>query len=559
MLFGITKNSFQVVVSASLILVLWFGMLGHRDLFDPDEGRYAEIPAAMVDSGDWLTPRLNGFKYFEKPVLQYWGTAVIYELLGKSNATARLFTALMGIATALFAMLVSFRLYGKKAAFYTFLITISSMMVVTFSHLLTLDMSLAAFVVIGIGSLVLAQAGRDDDRQSRNWMLAGWAALALGTLTKGPVAVVLPAMTVVVYSIWQRDLGLWKKMHLFKGILLYLLISAPWFIAVSYANPEFAKFFFIHEHFDRYTTQAHGREGPLYYFMPFLVLGVCPWLITSMSAIFRPGFAKTPGQPGLFSAERFLWAFAVVTFCFYSLGQSKLPGYILPIFPVIAILSGERLSRTESVGGDRWILIGMGLALLIFSLNLHSVSKSFPMTAWMQYQPWLLASGLMFLLASATFFVFKKSPMMAFMLAAFLSLGSMQLVNHGLNALSESRSSHILADAINATVAEGTPVFSYKTFSKSAAFYLGKPIRMVGYSGELQLGIEAEPENYIESFGEFEKVWQKLGTAALIAKVDSFDREQLEVLDGKVVYTGPDRIVVIKKPLTVGMSVAGAP
>ncbi|MDX2416634.1 MAG: glycosyltransferase family 39 protein, partial [Xanthomonadales bacterium] len=150
-----------------LCAVLWFGMLGQRDLFDPDEGRYAGIPAAMVATGDWLTPRLNDFKYFEKPVLQYWGTAVAFKIFGKSNTSARLWTALLGFSTALFSMLVAFRLYGARPALYTFLLSISYLMVVAFGHYLTLDMALSAFLVMGIGSLVLAHSNRSDEGRTR--------------------------------------------------------------------------------------------------------------------------------------------------------------------------------------------------------------------------------------------------------------------------------------------------------------------------------------------------------------------------------------------------------
>ncbi len=216
-------------VAILLCAVLWFGLLGQRDLFDPDEGRYAGIPAAMVDTGDWLTPRLNDFKYFEKPVLQYWGTAVAFKVFGKSNTSARLWTALLGFATALFSMLVASRLYGQRAAIYTFLICISYLMVVAFGHYLTLDMALSAFVVMGIGCLVIAQSDQTDAKRTRNWMLLGWAALALATLTKGLVAIVLPAAAIAVYSLWQRDWGLYGRLQLFKGLLLYLVITAPWF------------------------------------------------------------------------------------------------------------------------------------------------------------------------------------------------------------------------------------------------------------------------------------------------------------------------------------------
>ena len=291
-------------------------------------------------------PRLNDFKYFEKPVLQYWGTAVAFKIFGKSNTSARLWTALLGFSTALFSMLVAFRLYGGRPALYTFLLSISYLMVVAFGHYLTLDMALSAFLVMGIGSLVMAHSSRSDESRTRNWMLAGWAALALATLTKGLVAIVLPAATVVVYSLWQRDWDLWKKLHLFKGVLLFLLITAPWFVMVSIANPEFPEFFFIHEHFDRYTSDVHSREGPIYYFIPVLILGVSPWLITSLRSLVSPGFKWSPDKPGQFDPDRFMWTFVVVTFCFFSLGQSKLPGYILPILPIIAVISGRQIASS---------------------------------------------------------------------------------------------------------------------------------------------------------------------------------------------------------------------
>ena len=151
--------------------------------------------------------------------------------------------------------------------------------------------------------------------------MAGWAALALATLTKGLVAVVLPAATVVVYSLWQRDWGLWKNLHLFKGLLLFLLITAPWFVAVSIVNPEFAEFFFIHEHFERYTSEVHNREGPIYYFIPVLLLGVSPWIVTSLRSLVSPGFGLLPDKPGQFDPQRFMWTFVVVTFCFFFTGS----------------------------------------------------------------------------------------------------------------------------------------------------------------------------------------------------------------------------------------------
>jgi len=537
----------NATVAVLLCAVLWFGMLGHRDLFDPDEGRYAGIPAAMVDNGDWLTPRLNDFKYFEKPVLQYWGTAVVYTIIGKSNASARLWTALLGFSSALFSMLLAFRLYGSRAAFYTFLITISYLMVVVFGHYLTLDMALSAFIVMGIGNLVIAHSGQSDINQTRNWMLAGWAALALALLTKGLVAVVLPAGTVVVYSIWQRDWGLWKKLHLFKGLLLFLLIASPWFIAVSIENPEFARFFFIHEHFERYTSDVHDREGPIYYFIPFLLLGLCPWLITSLRSLALPEFKWLPEKPGVFNPERFMWTFVAVTFCFFSLGQSKLPGYILPIFPIIAVLSGGQIAIRGRVKAERWVMLFLGLILLLVAMNVEQLSSArYPAQQWANYAPWLLASGILFLLSSGVFFIKKIEQLTAFTSAAVLSLAATLLIVSGANSLAESRSSRMIADVISESLPADAPVFGFQNYPEAAIFYLGRPITVVEYEGELAMGIGLEPAKQIRTQDEFITIWQNLDQAAVVVKLKRLPNLDVEALQGRVVYKGPKSMVIIK-------------
>ncbi|MBT8071748.1 MAG: glycosyltransferase family 39 protein [Gammaproteobacteria bacterium] len=530
-----------------LSAVLWFGLLGQRELFDPDEGRYAGIPAAMVDTGDWLTPRLNDFKYFEKPVLQYWGTAAIFSVFGKSNTTARLWTALTGFATALFAMLVASRLYGQRAALYTFGLTISYLMVVAFGHYLTLDMALSAFLVMGIGSLVIAHSGQPGESQTRNWMLLGWAALALATLTKGLVAVVLPAATVVVYSLWQRDWQLWKDLHIFKGLVLYLLITAPWFIMVSIANPEFAEFFFIHEHFNRYTSEVHSREGPIYYFVPFLLLGVFPWVTTSLRPVLKPAFRWAPDKPGQFDPERFMWTFAVVTFCFFSLGQSKLPGYILPILPVIAILAGKQIKETGRIRPDRWAMLILGLVYLVGAFFVERLASGhYPAEQWALYKPWLIGSGTLLLLGFLALSVRKFSGRIAFAGAVLLSLSAALLVVSGAGSLAESRSSKVVADVIMESLPEDAPVFSFQYFPEAAVFYMGRNVTTVEYEGEMAMGIQLEPEKHIKSQDEFLTIWQNLEQAAVVVKLNRLKNLKVEALNGRVVYKGPKTMVIIK-------------
>ncbi|HBH35802.1 MAG TPA: phospholipid carrier-dependent glycosyltransferase, partial [Gammaproteobacteria bacterium] len=347
-----------------LIGVIWFMLPGYRDLVEPDEGRYAEIPREMVATGDWVTPRLNGFKYFEKPALQYWMTAATFKLFGESNATARLWVMAAGFAGALWMMYVAGRLWGREVGYYAFLILSSSLLYVVLGHLLILDMTLSVFMAGALGAVLLAQSSRDSSAQVRNWMLLAWLMTGLAVLSKGLVGIVLPGAAIVIYSLWQRDWALWKHLHLVKGVLLILLVTAPWFIMVSITNPEFAEFFFIHEHFDRYTSDVHGREEPLWYFLPVLLLGLFPWIWSAMRSLLRPGFEWFPQKSAGFDAGRLLWTYVVFMFLFFSLGRSMLAPYLLPLFPPLALLMARQLKSDANVTMAAWPLIGLG-ALLV--------------------------------------------------------------------------------------------------------------------------------------------------------------------------------------------------
>jgi 4-amino-4-deoxy-L-arabinose transferase-like glycosyltransferase len=540
-----TRLHFFLVVA--IAGAIWFSLLGYRDLFDPDEGRYAQIPSAMVSSGDWLTPRLNGVKYFEKPVFQYWAVATVFTVAGKSNATARFVPALLGFLGALFAALVAKQIFGRGAGYYAFLFTGSGLMWLGMAHILNLDMALSAFVLFGIGSLAMAQHDRSDPRRVRRWMLAGWAALAIAVLTKGLIGVVLPAAAVVVYSAWQRDFSLWKHLHLGTGLLLFLAIASPWFFAVSVANPEFAQFFFIHEHWDRYTSGVHNREGPLWYFVPYLLIGLLPWLAVSLKALLSPDCGWLPRNPGTFDARRLLWSFAVVTFVFFSLGGSKLPPYILPIMPVIAILAAGRMAGRAALGADRWVLALVAIGLFVLAYESYRfVSPRYPMEMVMDIRRAVIAGGVLFSLAAITAFLFNRKPLLACGAASILSIMALQFVLWGLQPLAEVRSGRDLADAIKLSVPAGAPVYSIQTFSESVPFYLDRTITVVQYTGELEFGLQQEPDQAIHDWDRFLTAWDAADSAAAIVDVPRLQEFFPGVDPAKIVYLGPKRAVVVK-------------
>ncbi|MGB5428019.1 MAG: phospholipid carrier-dependent glycosyltransferase [Gammaproteobacteria bacterium] len=536
---------FMLVVTVAAII--WFTQLGYRDLIEPDEGRYAEIPREMVATGDWVTPRLNGFKYFEKPVLQYWATAMAYTLFGDNTTTARLWPALTGFLGALWAGFLGLRLYGRSAGFYAFLITLSGLLYFVDGHYLLLDMSLAVFLFAGVGCLVLAQRSRDDAAILRNWMLAGWTALALATLSKGLIGVVLPAATVVVYSLWARDWVLWRQLHIVKGLAVFLLVTAPWFIAVSLANPEFPQFFFIHEHLQRYTSTVHEREGAYWYFVPVFLLGIFPWVAVALKSLLRPGFSsRSPGMAG-FDAERFLWSFALVVFVFFSAGQSKLPSYILPMMPVVAILAGRKLATEGYHRVDAWLLAIMALALLLTGWQIELLaSDSISADMYLAYRPWIFAGAGLYVVAALLANLVPRLRTTHIAAVGLLALLAAQVVLLGFQSLAASRSSNELARAIRANVPEGTEIFALASYPQSLAFYMKQTLTLVIVTDEMKMGIQQEPDRWIGSEAEFLARWAAADQAVAVFRDHDLEKYMPLLEPARIIYSGPRRAAVIK-------------
>ena len=540
-----SRHGLLVIIAAA---VIWFAMLGYRDLLEPDEGRYAEIPREMVATGDWLTPRINGFKYFEKPPLQYWITAATYRLFGQSNTSARLWLAVSSFACALFVGYLGHRLFGRDTGYYAPVMLLSSTLYVVLGHLLTLDMSLAVFMTVGIGSLTLAQTQRDRASHVRNWMLLGWAALAAALLTKGLIGIVLPGLAVLLYMLWQRDWAIMKHLHIGKGLLLLFAIAAPWFVAVSMANEEFAHFFFIREHFERYTSTVHEREGPLYYFILVFLLGISPWLTSSLSSLFKPGFSWRPAANTGFDVERFLWVFVVTVFVFFSLGKSKLPAYILPIFPFVALLAAKRLAEDGRVIWDQWVMSGLAVASLVLGIIItRFATETIPVELYENSRPWIFACVAILSVGTLSMFKWAGQPGIAIATGGLCAMLGCQLLLWGFQNIAESRSSAGIARAITASVNQEVPVYAYGSYPHSLPFYLRRTIALALFRGELAMGIDSEPDKWISSPGEFVRRWQNETQAVAVMRFSNYSQLVKLGVPMRVIYEGPRRIAVVRQ------------
>src|SRR5690242_17251176 len=398
----------KIVLAVAFLGIAWFAGLGHRDLFQTDEGRYAEIPREMLASGDWVTPRLDGLKYFEKPPLQYWATAVSYSLFGESNGTSRLWTALLGFLGILRTAFAARRLYDARTAWCAVLVLLSSAYYIVMGHFNTLDMGVTFFMSGSLFGFLLAMQS-EDMQLRRFFMYLAWGSAALATLSKGLEAVVLPGAVFVLYVLLTRDWARFKQLHVVGGVLLYIVITAPWFLWVSLRNPDFPQFFFIHEHFQRFLTTVHHRVEPWWFFIPILLFGLfmfLPQTVRAVAGAFRRDSWRT--APGRFNVVLFLWLWCGFIFLFFSLSDSKLASYILPIFPALAVLVGRELAKLRRYDAMLSVFLCAVLAVVVLWQipGLQKHTDKLPLELYQAFLPWFTAGIARAMLMALVGFVF---------------------------------------------------------------------------------------------------------------------------------------------------------
>ncbi|WP_296948990.1 glycosyltransferase family 39 protein [uncultured Massilia sp.] len=496
--------------------VVLLGVLGVRTLVPADEGRYAEMAREMFASGDWITTRLNGIKYFEKPPLQTWMNALTFTLFGVGDWQARLWTGLCGLLGVALTGYAGARVFNARVGFYAALVLGSSVYWVAGSQANSLDMGLAGMMTISLCALLLAQRDGATPAQNRHWMLACWVAMALAVLSKGLVGLVLPGGVLVVYTLVARDWGVWRRLHLAKGLLLFLLVAAPWFVLVGLKNPEQPHFFFIHEHLDRFLLKEHNREGAWWFFLPLLAVGSLPWLgILAQSLVH--GARRAPDDAGAtFRPRLLLLVWVVFIMLFFSKSSSKLPGYIIPVFPALALLAAHYLDvgprRCRMLAAGSIALLGVVfLALVPFMERLaRRPGEDALYAAW---QPWVLATGLVLLVGGLLALLYARQMVrdLSVLVLAVSGFAATQLAMAGFEPLGRARAGADMLPALRAAGAmdPAVPVYSVGLYEQSLTFYLGRTVTLVAFEDEFAFGLRQQPALWIPDMQAWTARWRR--------------------------------------------------
>jgi 4-amino-4-deoxy-L-arabinose transferase-like glycosyltransferase len=399
------KNHATVLLLLCLLAgVLFFVRLGAPGLFDADEPAYAQAAREMMERGDWVTPTFNGNPRFDKPVLFYWLIIASYRIFGVTEFAVRCWSALSAVGLTLMLCLAARRWFGPPADLWAGLAFATSALTALLARAAVTDMLLTLFVTAAVLSFLAALESSTQPlpllsptsggeagvmgKAGRAWARAGWGAMALAVLVKGPVGLVIPALALGPALLILREFrsGL-RRLIPWEGPVLFLALAAPWYVLVWNANGwAFVEGFILKHHVTRYTGVVSSHAGPLWYYLPVILVGFFPWsgfLPAALWAAWRTARARRAERP----ADRALvicacWLLGL--FLFFSAAGTKLPSYLFPAFPAMALLVGacgienEKCSIDEARIQSRlarlapWIiglvgaLLAIGFALIPF-------------------------------------------------------------------------------------------------------------------------------------------------------------------------------------------------
>jgi len=371
------------LILATLYLC-YFHNLGAIGFVGPDEPRYAWIARDMVETGDWVTPRLYGKPWFEKPPLYYWGAALSFKLFGVSEAAARFPSALSALFATLAMAWLAWRVYGAQTARWLLLLLPTTVGMIGFSHAAATDMPFAGTLTIAMVfaarllGLVPESSTSFTSSTSFNSFFFGFF-LGLAVLAKGPAAIILVGGAVLLWAIFtSRWRDAFRCLHP-VAIASFCLTALPWYILCARRNPDFFRIFIIEHNFKRYFTPEFQHIQPFWFYIPVILVALFPWSIFLVPSSQRAFTTDRKSHPE-WALFLFFVLWAAFPLLFFSISKSKLPGYALPSLPPLGMLIASAVTKQslQRESSPRWPLLFTGAALLLFGLGLQRQSGKIP-------------------------------------------------------------------------------------------------------------------------------------------------------------------------------------
>ncbi len=556
------------ILFASAIFVLFY-QIGAAALFEPDEGRNSEKAREILLLQDWVTPHENFHPVLDKPIFFYWLIALSFKLFGLSEWAARLPSALAALGCVGLVYCFARAHWGRWQALWSALILLTSAEFFILARVVIFDMPLTFFLTLALGAFY--DAGHSDNVHRRRWMcLLLYCALGAATLIKGLIGIVVPGMAIFFYLLLSKQWSTLRRIYLFPGALLFLALILPWYLEAGARHDGYLRYYLWDEHFGRFTGSDFDRSQPWYYFIIVGLVGFFPW--TLLLPLLATGYRRKP----LDDKTLFLLLWVALPFLFFSVSESKLPHYILPIFPPLAVLiaaplvrlCGDSAKKAQRLLALTWI--GHGLVACYFIAGIiypGILPRTIANGVSVITQPvWFYGAVVVLLLTLLAYWQASRQPCrqgQLFVVQACAMVVFLAFVVHMISAPASVRSAKRLAEKAAPLALPATQVVFYDTYLAGMAFYLGaeKPIWVVTYSDKKRtflgnfyaLGKREGPigprGRALMDFDEFRHRWRSAKQPLLVfVKEKNRARLEAEVGEAPTKIASVDEYVILWKP-----------
>jgi len=503
----VTRRGFPALHFFLLLVVaacMFFAGIGRLALIEPDEGRNAEVAREMLAKSDWITPHYDNFAYLDKPPIFFWEVAATFKVAGLSESSARFPSAVAGLLTVFLAWFLARWMFDDSTGLFAGIVLATSPLMVVFAREVIFDMTLTFFVTAAMFCYWWREAG-SEHRRLLDILFFG--AMGLATLTKGPVGFLLPMISIIVFQVLRGKLGRLKALSWGWGLLTFFAVTLPWFIAVSLRHPDFPGYAFWQESLERFATGHSHRGGPIYYYVIIFLAGFLPWsFFLFYAALHRvrewKGLRQEQSAPVLFLVS---WVGTI--FVFFSVSQSKLPGYFLPAMVPLAILMGMVWAGIYSKPGVRapdWLTGGFATLIVLgiivaavphfehFLFPHGRLHKKMPADVVALLNPTMLYTGVMLaalgIIGRNLCARIRKKRAVIIMFVLVASCFPLMLLRwfRPLELFTSAKSSRKLARTILASPQRNLPIYGYYYFRTGLPFYLRRPVGLISSTaGEL--------------------------------------------------------------------------
>lgn len=559
-------NPYLTWLLCLVCVAVLFVNLGSAAFFEPDEGRNAEKAREILLLNDWVTPHENFLPVLDKPMFFYWLVALSYKIFGIAEWSARLPAIVFALGCLFLVYHFARQWWGSWAAMWSVLILLTSVEFFLLARIVRSDMTLTFCVTLALCSFYSAVHAENEKAKKLHCLLM-YGALGAGTLNKGLIGLVIPGTVFFVYLLVTNKWSILRRLHLLPGALLFLVIVTPWYLWVDARNPGYLRYFFWDEHFTRYLTDEFNRAQNWFYFFFVIAVGFFPWTLL-LPFVVKDSWQKIDDK------NIFLILWAILPLLFFSASNSKLPHYILPIYPALAILTGRTITGFFNKPQSRarwgfylpWVL----LAGFVFYLLIGGVwQRLLPTEIQVTVSENLIFMGLSALLIVLIFGGYAYANSRGYcssQIASYICTGVVMavfflLVGRLMVTASVGRSAKALAQGTARFITHDSQMAIYDTYMPGLIFYLrlDRPIWIVASPGKTTLMGSPYVSTHrpdpapghgkiLFNFAEFSDAWKKANPPLLVfAKAKTLLRLESQLAEGTKKLAGVDEFVLVSK------------